>query len=443
MPLITFTLKNNAGSHRLYLLSFLFILTSLAGCTDECETTITYTVQEPIQMRRSELIQAVKSEPAHALQNTGKIYTKDHYVYINELSKGIHVIDNSNPKTPQPIAFISIPGNVDMAIRDNILFADAGPDLLTLNIADPTQVRLLNHQYNIFSLTNTSTQTSNSNQTGTLADMVTIGQNTRLVTEERACNSPGWGGWLERNDAGFNFSSAAPTSANPGNTTGVGGSMARFTITGQHLYAINSFSLRVLDISNPAVPQLGNLVQLPGGIETIFPYQDKLFIGSMGGMLIYSIQNAATPTFLGSYSHITRCDPVVVSGNYAYVTLRANPSGGCGTGNSNQLDVVDVSNPANPVLKKSFAMQSPYGLGIDANTLFVCEGEFGLKVFNAAEPLKVGEKQIAHFKNINMYDVIPLGNTLLAVGENGLYQYDYTNPQDIKYVSKLPVTKTN
>jgi len=389
-------------------------------------------------MRRSELAQAVKSEPAHSLQSTGKIYTKENYIYINEAFRGIHVIDNTNPKAPQNIAFISIPGNVDMAIRDNILFADAGPDLLTINIADPTQAVLIDHHYNLFNQPVSTAGIPVPN----LADMVTVGYNTRLVTDERACDEGNWGVWLENSDL-VNFSSAFPSSGAVGSTTGLGGSMARFTISGEHLYAINSFSMRVMDISNPAAPLLGNLVQMPGGIETIFPYQDKLFIGSTGGMLIYDIQQAATPTYLGGYSHITRCDPVVVSGNYAYVTLRSNPSGSCGTGNSNQLDVVDISNPSLPVLRKTFPMQGPYGLGIDANTLFVCEGDYGLKVFNAKNPLTVGNNQLAHFKDINMFDVIPLGNTLLAVGSDGLYQFDYSDLKNIKLLSKIPVTKSN
>ena len=418
----------------------LLILTGLPSCSDECETTITYTVQEPIFIRRSELAQAVKSEPAHALQNTGKIYAKDNYIFINEVNRGIHVIDNSNPKNPENISFIAIPGNMDMAIRNNILFADAGPDLLSIDITDPVQAVLVNHHYNLFS----PTAATATGQAPGLTDMVAVGYNTRIVTEERACDGSGGRGVWESNRDLVNFNNAvAPASSPGGGTTGVGGSMARFTISGQHLYAINSSSMRVMDISNPTAPQPGNLVQMPNGIETIFPYQDKLFIVSSSGMFIYDIQQAATPTLLGGYSHITRCDPVVVSGNYAYVTLRSNPGGACGTGNSNQLDVIDISNPRSPVLRKTFPMQSPYGLGIDVNTLFICEGNYGLKVFDAGNPLTVGDNQLAHFKNINMFDVIPLGYTLLAVGADGLYQFDYTNPQDIKYLSKIPVAKSN
>lgn len=422
----------------------LLLLASLSGCTDECETTITYTVQEPIRLSRSAMIASVASLPGRQLANPGKIYSKDHLVFINEPYKGIHVIDNSQPAAPKTLAFINIPGNVDMSIRDNTLYADAGPDLLALDISDPKQVSVKKHVFNIFQLsydTNTGTFVP---MGGNLSDQITLGFTNRVVTTTQECNTNSnrfptdFGGWA---GGVFMNASAEKSAAAPGGSTGTGGSMARFTISGNHLYALNSNNLRVFDISSPANPQPGTLVHMGWGMETVFPYQDKLFIGSMTGMLIYDISNGAAPTRLGSYSHARVCDPVVVSGNYAYVTLRTNGNSRCGINNTNQLDVVDISNPQSPQLKKTFPMQSPYGLGIDRNTLFVCEGEFGLKVFDAADPLKVGDKQLGHFRNLNMYDVIPLGSTLLAIGSDGLYQYDYSNPKDIRFLSKIPVAK--
>lgn len=437
----TFTLL---GRTRPFIAFLLLVMTSLAGCTDECETTITYTVQEPIQMSRSAMIASVASLPSRPLANTGKIYSKDHLVFVNEPYKGIHVIDNSNPAAPKTLAFINIPGNVDMSIRDNTLYADAGPDLLVLDISDPKQISVKKHVFNIFHLSFNSSTGTFVPMGGNLSDQITLGLTTRVVTQTQECNTSsnqpqrGFEGWFDLAQSNFSSNKSA---AAPGGSTGTGGSMARFTISGNHLYALNSTSLRVFDISSPANPQPGTLVPIGGGMETVFPYGNKLFIGSMTGMLIYDISNGAAPTRLGGYSHARVCDPVVVSGNYAYVTLRTNGNARCGINNTNQLDVVDISNPQSPQLKRTFPMQSPYGLGIDQNTLFVCEGEFGLKVFDATDPLTVGNKQLGHFRNLNMYDVIPLGNTLLAIGSDGLYQYDYSNPKDIRFLSKIPVAK--
>ena len=48
----------------------------------------------------------------------------------------------------------------------------------------------------------------------------------------------------------------------------------------------------------------------------------------------------------------------------------------CG-GTANELDVVNIADKNNPYLLAAYDMQEPYGLGIDGNNLFICEGEFG------------------------------------------------------------------
>ena len=86
-------------------------------------------------------------------------------------------------------------------------------------------------------------------------------------------------------------------------------------------------------------------------------------------------------------------------------------------------------------------MTGPYGVGIDDDVLFVCDGSDGLKVYNASDPYLIAEHQLAAFKNINAYDVIPLGSSLLMIGADGFYQYDYTNLKDIKLISSIKVVK--
>ncbi|MFC5535477.1 LVIVD repeat-containing protein [Rhodocytophaga aerolata] len=226
-------------------------------------------------------------------------------------------------------------------------------------------------------------------------------------------------------------SSNAPVS--PGNN-GIGGSMARFAVVGNHLYTVNNTSLQIYDISQPADPIKGNVVKLGVGIETIFPYANQLFIGSQTGMHIYDNQNPDRPTLVSRYDHVQSCDPVVVQGNYAYVTLRDGNT--CRTG-QNLLDVVDISNLSAPKLVQSYPMKHPHGLGIDGDILFVCEGQFGLKVFDASDPANLVQTQF--IPGVKSYDVIPHNQVLLLTGEDGLYQYRYTDPQHLELLSKIPV----
>jgi hypothetical protein len=219
-----------------------------------------------------------------------------------------------------------------------------------------------------------------------------------------------------------------------GNTSGVGGSMARFALLGDKLYTVDNQSLRVFDVSNPANPTYADKQSLGFGIETIFPYRGNLFIGTQTGMQIYSAANPARPQFLATFTHVTACDPVVVQGNYAYVTLRSGTA--CNRG-QNRLDVVDVSNLSRPQLVGSFPMLNPHGLGVDGLDLFVTEGTFGLKVFDLTDP-KV-PKQTQVFPDVKSFDVIPLNKVLMVTGEEGLRQYDYADRSQLKLLSHLPI----
>jgi hypothetical protein len=86
-------------------------------------------------MEREMLEKSITFEAPHQMCATGKIYFKDDFIYINEKYSGIHVIDNSNPSTPVNIGFISIPGSVDMAMKNNILYVDNAVDLVAIDLS--------------------------------------------------------------------------------------------------------------------------------------------------------------------------------------------------------------------------------------------------------------------------------------------------------------------
>ncbi|MCG8323803.1 MAG: hypothetical protein MI921_30205 [Cytophagales bacterium] len=153
-------------------------------------------------------------------------------------------------------------------------------------------------------------------------------------------------------------------------------------------------------------------------------------------MHIFDNTNPLEPRHLSSFMHFTACDPVVVNDDYAFVTLR---SGNICDGFVNQLDVVDIRDLNNPTLEKTYPMDNPHGLGIDRDNLFLCEGEFGLKVFNTEDVQKISDNLIKHIGDIHAYDVIPFQNNLIMVGQDGLYQFDYSDPAALPLLSHIPV----
>lgn len=228
--------------------------------------------------------------------------------------------------------------------------------------------------------------------------------------------------------------SCSKDSIGPGGegSTGVGGSLARFTISGNYLYTVTNNALQTYELNNTDYLIQRNEIDLDEGVETIFPYEDNLLLGTQDGMLIYNIADPEQPQYRSTYRHILSCDPVVASNNIAYVTLRAGTD--CRTGN-NQLDIIDIFDVTNPVLLKSYDMSNPYGLGIDSLTLFVCDGYNGIKVFNVADPYNI--QKLHQTDNGRFYDVIPINDVLIATGQSGLYQYDYSNRDTLILLSKL------
>lgn len=96
----------------------------------------------PILMSRTQLESSVAGLPPHALHVPGKIFVGSRYLFVNEQYQGIHVYDNADPARPLEVQYLRIPGNVDMAVRGTLLYADNGPDLVVFDVSDPTRARV-------------------------------------------------------------------------------------------------------------------------------------------------------------------------------------------------------------------------------------------------------------------------------------------------------------
>ncbi len=214
-------------------------------------------------------------------------------------------------------------------------------------------------------------------------------------------------------------------------SAGKGGSLARFAIARDNLYAVTRENLKLFNISNPSQPDYTDSIYLGTGIETIFPYGDNLFIGTQNGMHIFDIGIPSSPVKLSTYQHIYSCDPVVAQNSYAYVTLNSN-NDWCGR-TVNRLDIIDISDLTNPYRVANYTMQGPEGLGIQGNLLFVCDN--GLKVYDVSDKLNL---QLLQYFDIEATDVIPDGDRLLVIGDDGLYQYQYDG-SELSLLSKIPV----
>ncbi len=387
------------------------------ACVDKVSSTKTFTANKPEYMSYTEFRSAVKQSPVRTLKNTGKMYFYNNYIFINELLEGVHVIDNSDPRNPQVLTFIEIPGNVDIVIKNDRLYADSYIDLVVLNISDLNNITAVTRIENVFPYAlpefDPDFPIAEIDETKGVVTGWTIAE----VTQEEEYT---WRGsilpiYKDEVDA---------EAMDDGNSSGVSGSLARIVLYDNYIYSVHNSTLKVFNISAPDAPSFVRELNTWRVSETLFVHKNFIFSGTETGMVVYSIANPENPVEISSFEHIQSCDPVAVEGDYAYVTLREGSM--CG-GGVNQLDIIDISAITNPRFVNSYPLTNPYGLGANGNTLFVCDGTAGLKVYDVSNPentLILGE-----FSDIHAKDVIAFDSRLFLIGEDGFYQYAWTEGQ--------------
>jgi hypothetical protein len=397
------------------------------GCLkDRIRGTQSYTIYTPVYTLKSTVRAAINGNPNQPVAQAGQIYTKGNFIYLNDVNVGIHIIDNSDPTHPVQTAFLNIPGNENIAIRGNILYADMYADLLAIDISNPHQVKITGTLWGFFFGRNY----------GYGSDSNSIITSWIRKDTSFPIGAPEDQGWYGVPGTGYYTASSAavPAAANAAAATGTAGSTAVMTLIGDYLYAIpEEHSLGVVDVTDSSQP--AKVQTTAGGfdLETIFPLQNNLLVGSKEGVFIYSITTPGQPVQLSEFKHGTACDPVIADPNYAYVTLHAGTN--CG-GTANELDVLSAQDLTQATLISTYPMTSPSGLCKDGSLLFVCDGP-AVKVFNAADPTNL--QLLTELNVSNSYDVIAANHLLMVVSTGGLYQYDYTDPTHITELSYLAV----
>lgn len=223
------------------------------------------------------------------------------------------------------------------------------------------------------------------------------------------------------------------SSANTGNSgIGMGGSLARFIIVNNYLYVANASSINVYDISGNGAPVAKEPVYTGWGIETIFSYNNNLFLGSSYGMFIYSLHDPAKPALLGQAQHFRSCDPVVANDSFAFVTLKGGSRCGPVTDGLYTYNILDLTNP---VLISSLEMSTPSGLALNGTSLYVCRENDGLSVIDISDVTKQSIKMTlndANFKDVIVYDKL-----LICYVSTGIRLYDITVPDNPVYINTV------
>ena len=89
------------------------------------------------------------------------------------------------------------------------------------------------------------------------------------------------------------------------------------------------------------------------------------------------------------------------------------------------------------MLVKSYKLKNPHGLSKDDNTLFICDGADGLKVYDASDVNNL--RLLTQVSGIDTRDVIAFDKIALVMAKDGIYQYDYSNTSSLKLLSMIRI----
>ncbi len=211
---------------------------------------------------------------------------------------------------------------------------------------------------------------------------------------------------------------------------GQGGSLATFILKGDYLYTVDFFNLSVFNINDISNPIKVNTINVGFNIETLFSFEDYLFIGSQDAMYIYDVTNAELPKLMSRSNHFRACDPVVANSTNAYVTLHSNAT--CG-GAVNELKTYNIEDVENPILLNTRGLTQPKGLSLYGdNYLLVCDDS--VKIFDVTDPSD--SKYIDEIATQGAIDIIIRNNHAFIISEFAVEQYQL-NASDISNVTKI------
>jgi len=133
-----------------YLLKiFLFFIFSLTVLSCGKENDLVVEGMSPIYVSPTDF-SLVRTESPKEFDELGNIVNLGNFIFIVEKNKGIHVIDNVDPKNPVKKYFWSIPGCTEFTIEEDVLYADNSFHLLVIDISDYSNIKVLDYIKDIY-----------------------------------------------------------------------------------------------------------------------------------------------------------------------------------------------------------------------------------------------------------------------------------------------------
>ena len=331
------------------------------------------------------------------------------FLYLSARTSGVRIVDVSDPRNPCEIGAYELNGSYAQSfrIRDSLLyvaFAESG--LVVLNVADPTNpVKLSSLGAGWFL-----------DALAVSGDLVYI--NILNPPQIKVINvSDPAHPWL------------VSTYRPPRNMAfyGIAARADRFYTVLERSNPRGGF--QVVDVSDPANPALAGSFALPLYTEVVVTADTFAFTGEQGGgVKAYSIADPANIVLLGETGDTSRIGRLFVEWPYVYAAVY----------NSNFFQVVDVSDPRNPVIVgKIDSLGYAHDVEVESAFAYVSVGEY-LRIIDVSTPTQ--PTQVAKLKLPNSAFGLDLDGGFCYVADwyGGIQVVDVSDPVHPQIAASCP-----
>lgn len=376
------------------------------------------------------------------LDNVSNIEYSNNRVFIAEQSKGMSILNVSNPTAPQLIARSGIGNNDTKAfdVEGNLVYvADGANGLKIMNVSDLLDPSLINTWSNGLDMTDVlidedsafiSVQNSGI-EVLNISNPLSLNKIGNWTNHGSPCKPVLKGSFLFAADEAngleiIDFSLLSSPSKKA--TLNLHATPYSMQIRNDYLYMANGIDgLKIIDISDLYHPVLTNTVWGNGSVIDVLLVDEYAFLGTTHGFEVVDVSNPVNPAFIYSWNENSAVSSIDINDGILYLSL-----------GSNGVAIMNFSRFITPKLLSRYAPNvNSNGIELDGSFGYLCsiqEGSYrgGLYIVNLTYPADIQPLGAFQENNLNIYDVKIQGNSCYVAAYNkGLICLDVTNKSHV------------
>lgn len=161
-------------------------------------------------------------------------------------------------------------------------------------------------------------------------------------------------------------------------------------VTDEMGYVLGNEDLKVINVSNPVLSVITGAVDTPGWANQIAVVGEMVYVADRYYLQVITVADPYNPEILGSVNIGDMAEDIIVEGNTVFLANSSNGNTELDIG----LDIINVSNPANP--QKIGWVDTPGGGPISTaggangifysqNTIYMADGYSGLQIIDVSD----------------------------------------------------------